>query len=135
MADTEKQGTEAETHADYVPGTVDENTHGWAPDAPGTGEAKERVLEGASKVHDANDTQDAATGAAIQGPDMTGGHVGESITTRGEDVVKEEGKEAGRYDGPPMGESQRPTGGTTARDFSGVDPQEPINAPSSESGD
>ena len=108
MADKQQPGSE--TYEDYVPGTVDENTHGWAPDAPGTGEAKERVLEASQKEWEANDTQEAATGAAIQGPDMTGGHVGESITQRAEDVVKDEGKEPGRYDLPPQGQSQRPAG-------------------------
>ncbi len=121
MADKQQPGSER--YEDYVPGTVDENTHGWAPDAPGTGEAKERVTEASQKEWEANDTQEAATGAAIQGPDMTGGHVGESITQRGEDVVKDEGKEPGRYDLPPQGQSQRPAGGSTSRSFTGVDPQ------------
>lgn len=74
-----------------------------------------------------NDTQDEATGAAVQGPDLTGGHVGESTSRRGEDVVKEEGREPGRFDGPPRGESQRPTGRTTARGATGVDPHDPID--------
>jgi hypothetical protein len=129
MADKQQAGSE--TYEDYVPGTVDENTHGWAPDAPGTGEAKERVLEASQKEWEANDTQEAATGAAIQGPDMTGGHVGESITQRGEDVVKDEGKEPGRYDLPPQGQSQRPAGGSTSRSFTGVDPQETVTDDSS----
>lgn len=36
---------------------------------------------------------------------MTGGHVGDSITQHGEDVVKEEGTEPGRYDLLPQGQS------------------------------
>jgi hypothetical protein len=64
---------------------------------------------------EASDTQEAATGAARQGPDMTGGHVGDSITQHGEDVVKEEGTEPGRYDLLPQGQSQRPAGGSTSR--------------------
>lgn len=36
---------------------------------------------------EANDTQEEATGPALQGPDMTGGHVGESITQHGEEVM------------------------------------------------
>jgi hypothetical protein len=121
MADTNQEIT------DFEPGVVNEDQHGWAQDAPGTGEAKEAVIAGNKKAFEGNDTQDEATGAALQGPDLTGGHVGESTTRRGENVVKEEGKEPGRYDGPPQGESQRPTGGSTARGSTGVDPQEPID--------
>ena len=124
MADTPQTGNEAETSGDFEPGTVDENTHGWAPDAPGTGEAKQQVIEANKKAWEANDTQEEATGPALQGPDMTGGHVGESTTRHGEDVVKQEGKEPGRFDGPPQGQSQRPTGGSTARNFTGVNPKE-----------
>ncbi len=121
MADTQDQGANVE------PGVVDEEHHGWAPDAPGTGEAKDRAVEGHKKAFEGRDTQDEATGAAVQGPDLTGGHVGESTTRRGEDVADEEGKEPGRYDGAPQGESQRPTGSSTARDSTGVDPQEPVD--------
>jgi hypothetical protein len=50
---------------------------------------------------------------------------GESMTRRGEDVVKREGKEPGRYDtGTEDTEAARPTGESTARDRTGVDPQE-----------
>ena len=87
MAGGQQSGNE--TSGSYEPGTVDENNHGWAPD---TGQAKERVIEANKKAWEANDTQEAAPGAARQGPDMTGGHVGESITQHGEDVVKDEGK-------------------------------------------
>lgn len=51
--------------------------------------------------------------------------VGESMTRSGEDVSKadQEGKEAGRYDtGTSAGPAQRPTGGSTDRDQTGVDP-------------
>jgi hypothetical protein len=130
MADANQEET------DFEPGVVNEDQHGWAQDAPGTGEAREAVVAGNKKAFEGNDTQDEATGAAIQGPDLTGGHVGESITRRGEDVI-EEGKEPGRSDGPAQGESQRPTGTSTARDSTGVDPQEPIDddSPSLQSGD
>ncbi|GAC1410283.1 MAG: hypothetical protein NVSMB57_03890 [Actinomycetota bacterium] len=50
----------------------------------------------------------------------------ESITRRGEDHAKNE-KEAGRFDKGTEGQSQRPTGGSTSRDRTGVDPQEPID--------
>jgi hypothetical protein len=131
MADTPNQGIQTDR------GVVDEDHHGWAPDAPGTGEAKERAVEGHKKAFEGNDTQQEATGAAVQGPDLTGGNVGQSTTRRGEDVADEEGKEPGRYDGPAQGQSERPTGGSTARDSTGVDPQEPVDAgsPSLQSGD
>jgi hypothetical protein len=124
MTDKQQPGNEAGTYQDYEPGKVDDRSHGWAPDAPGTGEAAQRVVEANKKAWEANDTQEEARGDGRQGPDMTGGHVGESITQRGEDVVKREGKEPGRYEGPPQGQSQRPSGGSTARDKTGVDPRE-----------
>jgi hypothetical protein len=132
MTDAQQPRDKAAASEDFEPGTVDEKSHGWAPDAPGTGEAKERVIQANQKAWEANDTQPEATGPAQQGPDLTGGHVGESTTRRGEDVVKQEGKEPGRYDGPPQGQSQRPTGGSTARNFTGVDPQESITEDSHE---
>ena len=50
--------------------------------------------------------------------------VGESTTRHGEDVVKEEGKEPGRYDTGKKGESQRPTGKSTPRDQPGITPSQ-----------
>jgi hypothetical protein len=107
---------------------VDEHQHGWAPDAPGTGEAKQRVVEGNKKAFEANDTQESSRGEAIQGPDLTPAGVGESSTRRGEDVAEEEGSEPGRYDSGPQGQSQRPSGGSTARDQTSVDPQDLIES-------
>jgi hypothetical protein len=125
MTDTQQPENQASAQEGYEPGTVDEKSHGWAPDAPGTGEAKQRVVEANKKAWEGNDTQDEATGEARQGPDLTGGHVGESTTRRGEDVAQDEGNQPGRHDGPPQGQSQRPTGGSDAREFTGVNPQEP----------
>ncbi|MET3720578.1 MULTISPECIES: hypothetical protein [unclassified Arthrobacter] len=49
--------------------------------------------------------------------------VGESTTRRGEDVVKEEGKETGREDtGTDAGPVERPTGESAPRDATGVQP-------------
>jgi hypothetical protein len=49
--------------------------------------------------------------------------VGESVGRRGEDVVKNEGKEAGRQDtAADDTPAQRPTGTSTPRDTTGVDP-------------
>jgi hypothetical protein len=108
-------------------GTVDEQSHGWADDAPGTGEAKDRVVEGNKKAFEGNPTQEEATGAARQGPDLTPAGAGQSSTRRGEDVASEDGKEPGRYDTGTQGESDRPVGESDARDVTGVDPQDPID--------
>ena len=49
--------------------------------------------------------------------------VGVSMTRRGEDVSQDDGKEAGRFDtGTHEAPSDRPTGESTDRDRSGVDP-------------
>lgn len=116
-----------ETESTYEPGRADEDTHGWAPDAPGTGEAKKRVVEGHKKAFEAHDTQDASRGEGGQSRDLTPEGVGESKTRRGEDVAEQEGKETGRYDSGVAGVAQRPYGGSTMRDSTGVDPQEPID--------
>lgn len=51
--------------------------------------------------------------------------VGESTTTRGEDVAKD-AKEPGRKDAGTQGPSQRPVGTSTARDSTSIDPKDPI---------
>jgi len=53
--------------------------------------------------------------------------VGTSTTRRGEDVVEEDGED-GRYRTGTQGESERPVGESTARDSTGIDPQEPSGA-------
>ncbi len=53
--------------------------------------------------------------------------VGESTTRRGEDVSDDESKEAGRKDTGKEGEAQRPTGESSARDSTSIDPQGPID--------
>jgi hypothetical protein len=117
-------------------GTVDEEHHGWAPDAPGNGAAKDAAIQGHKKAFEGNDTQEESKGAARQGADLTPDGTGESSTRRGEDVSQQEGKETGRADTGTQGESQRPTGTSTARDSTGVDPQEPItDSPVQPSGD
>ena len=60
-------------------------------------------------------------------PDEVGGasNVGENITRRGEDVAKD--KEPGRQDtGVDATPAHRPHGTSTARERTGVNPQEPI---------
>jgi hypothetical protein len=51
---------------------------------------------------------------------------GKSVTRRGEDVKKQE-VEAGRYRTPAARKGERPGGKSTARDSTGVDPQDPID--------
>lgn len=48
--------------------------------------------------------------------------VGESDLRRGEDIVKEDGKEPGRVDTGRKGPTQRPTGKSTPRDQTGISP-------------
>jgi hypothetical protein len=45
-----------------------------------------------------------------------------SITRRGEEMTAKDGKEAGRYDTEPKGATQRPTGKSTPRDMTGINP-------------
>jgi hypothetical protein len=67
-------------------------------------------------------------------PDESAGtHV--AGTTRGEEVKEQEGLEPGRYDtGVSDAPSHRPTGTSTARDMSGIDPQDPIDPASPTNG-
>lgn len=52
-------------------------------------------------------------------------------TRKGEETKEREGQEAGRYDtGHDDTPAGRPHGTSTARDQSGVDPQEPIDSES-----
>ncbi len=48
----------------------------------------------------------------------------DSMTRRGEDIAKD-AKEPGRQDTATRGETERPTGTSTGRDFTSVDPQDP----------
>ena len=77
---------------------------------------------------------EVATGSAGAGDQTatradaaTPGGVGTSTTRRGEDVVGEDGQDGRRRTGT-QGESQRPMGESTARDSTGIDPQEPSEA-------
>jgi hypothetical protein len=53
--------------------------------------------------------------------------VGTSTTRRGEDVVTDDGED-GRHRTGTQGQSGRPVGTSTARDSTGIDPQEPSGA-------
>jgi hypothetical protein len=107
---------------------VDEDNHGWAPDS---GPASEAVREGNRKAWEANDTQEASRGHGDHTPDpddprLPSEHAGQSTGRRGEDMIERDGKDAGRQDTGPKGKSQRPTGTSTARDVTGVNPQDAI---------
>lgn len=52
---------------------------------------------------------------------------GDSITRSGEDIRGKTGKEAGRHEMGTKGATDRPMGGSTARDSTGIDPQDPID--------
>jgi hypothetical protein len=51
---------------------------------------------------------------------------GKSLTGRGEDLRKQ-GPEPGRYGTKPARKGDRPSGKSTARDSTGIDPQDPID--------
>jgi hypothetical protein len=67
----------------------------------------------------AKDSHDSVTRHEKGSPE----NVGKSTTGRGEDVVKKEGKEAGRYEVEEKGEAGRPAGKSTMRDQTGIDPK------------
>jgi NiFe/NiFeSe hydrogenase small subunit C-terminal len=72
---------------------------------------------GKYRMHD-----DSVTVAANGHPE----YVGKSITRHGEDIRKDD-SEPGRYRTAPARRGERPGGKSTARDATGVDPQDPID--------
>jgi hypothetical protein len=66
----------------------------------------------------AHDPHDSVTRHEKGSPE----NVGKSSTRKGEDVVKREGKEAGRYEVEEKG-AGRPAGKSTLRDQTSVDPK------------
>jgi len=88
-------------------------------------EGVSRMLTGKDAPEDTNrESQVGPTGGG--GGEMAPAGVGESVAHRGENMIEEEGKEPGRYDSGTQGPTNRPVGGSTARDSTGVNPQEPI---------
>jgi len=93
---------------------------------------KQERADGVSRMLSGEDAPEDTNNESLTGPTGGGGGemapegVGESVGHRGENMIAEEGKEAGRYDLGTQGPTNRPVGGSTARDSSGVDPQEPI---------
>ena len=89
------------------PGTSPGTARAWGSEPP----RKEPAQPGADET-----PEDAA---------MAPEGVGESINRRGEDVIKEEGKETGREGtGTDAGPAERPTGESSPRDATGVQPPE-----------
>jgi hypothetical protein len=80
---------------------------------------------GAGEV--AHGSAGAGEQTATRADAATPGGVGTSTTRRSEDVVGEDG-ESGRHRTGTQGESERPVGESTARDSTGIDPQEPSGA-------
>jgi hypothetical protein len=91
-------------------------------------ESVERML---SETKDANagvtespaDEQPARDDEVTSDAPKSAAGVGESSSRRGEDIVDEDGKEAGRRDSGTKSASERPVGVSDARDSTGVDPQ------------
>jgi hypothetical protein len=102
------------------------NDSGTAADAESKearAEGVRRMLSGEDAPEDTVQPSGVESGSGQAPPDG----VGESITRRGEDVAKRDGKEPGRFDtGTDGTPAERPTGESDARDVTGVDPQEPI---------
>lgn len=86
-------------------------------------ESVERQMRGDKAPTDTNrESQVGPTGGG--GGEMAPEGVGESVSRRGEDVG-EGGQEAGRTDtGTDDTAAERPTGTSSSRDQTGVDPQE-----------
>ena len=84
---------------------------------------KEERKESVKKAFEpAGPSSDAGPGPETFQPARGTEDVGESMTRRGEDVSKEE-QEAGRYDtGTDGTPAQRPTGESTSRDKTSVNP-------------
>jgi hypothetical protein len=97
-----------------------------------TTDEKQDRFEGVTRQLTGEDTPEDTDRESQVGPtgggtgEMAPEGVGESIAHRGENMIEEEGKEPGRYDSGTQGPTNRPVGGSTNRDATGVDPQEPI---------
>ncbi|MGH8902670.1 MAG: hypothetical protein ACRDYA_13585 [Egibacteraceae bacterium] len=121
-------GDQSEAEVTHDQGQVDEEQHGWAPDAPGSGEAKERVIEANRKAFEAeHGTAEGSRGDATEDPNAPPEGVGESVGRRGEDVEGQEGLDPGRQDLGTKGPTERPYGTSTARASTGIDPQDPTD--------
>lgn len=114
-----------------------EQQHGWAPDINADADQHKTTPEGGQKAFDAGNAGPPGPGATesqeeregVPPTDTTAASplgVGESETSRAEDIAREE-PEAGSHDAGTKGRSQRPVGTSSAERATGVDPQEPID--------
>jgi hypothetical protein len=93
---------------------------------------KQERAEGVARQLSGEDAPQDTNPESLTGPTGGGGGemapagVGESVAHRGENMTAEEGKEAGRQDAGTQGPTNRPVGTSTARDSTGVDPQDPV---------
>jgi hypothetical protein len=126
-------GGEIDTGDSLVPPYDERTTGGPGPEPDATTEAQslEARAESVRRQKAGEDAPKEANPESLVGP--TGGSpgkeppkgTGESINRHGEDVAKREGKEAGRDDAAEDdSEARRPTGSSTSRDLTGIDPQE-----------
>ena len=67
--------------------------------------------------------EDSVTEPAVGAPEVAG----KPGRPRGEEAERADGPEPGRHDAPPKGRTKRPRGKSTARDTTGIDPQDPID--------
>ena len=111
---------------DDLTGTVERQLAHTKTGRPGaTSSPAEESPVGAGEV--ATGSAGAGDQTATRADAATPKGVGTSTTRRGEDVVDEDGQD-GRHRTGTQGESQRPVGESTARDSTGIDPQEPSGA-------
>ena len=119
-------GQSSDDLSEDLKGTVERQLADTKTGRPGaTASPAEESPVGAGEV--ATGSDGAGDQTATRADAATPGDVGTSTTRRGEDVVDEDGQ-AGRHRTGTPGESQRPVGESTARDSTGIDPQEPGGA-------
>lgn len=94
-------------------------------------ESKEDRAKGVSRQLNDEDPPSDTDPESLVGPtgggdaEMAPEGVGESVGRRGEDIVDKDGKEAGRHDtGTDNSPAERPTGESTKRDQSSINPQQ-----------
>jgi hypothetical protein len=95
---------------------------------------KTERAEGVSRMLTGEDAPEDTNSESLTGPTGGGGGemapegAGEKVegVTGGESMIEKDGKEPGRQDAGTQGPTNRPVGTSTARDSSGVDPQESV---------
>jgi hypothetical protein len=108
---------------DELTGTVERQLDETKTGQPGaTSSPAEESPVGAGEV--AGGAAGAGPQTATRADAATPLDAGTSTTRRGEDVVEVDGQDGRRTTGT-QGESQRPVGESTARDSTGIDPQDP----------